>query len=95
MRIRFPRARISPSDGYWTKPKNSNAVSVVREVEEDQMLGPAGSRSSRETRGIEHDGFCCRRKSQILTSTSAEKHRSNRIIKFDPRSFSDRPRWNH
>ena len=33
------------------------------------MLGPAGSRSSRETRGIEHDGFCCRRKSQILTST--------------------------
>ncbi len=77
------------------KPKNSNAVSVVREVEEDQMPGPAGSRSSRETRGIEHDGLLPPEKIADTYFYLAEKHRSNRTIKFDPRSFSDRPGWNH
>ena len=77
------------------KPKNSNAVSVSREVEEDQMPGPGRFQKFPGDAGHRARRVLLPEKIADTYFYLAEKHRSNRTIKFDPRSFSDRPGWNH
>ena len=44
---------------------------------------------------MEHDGLLLPEKIADTYFHLAGQHRSNWTFEFDPRSFSDRPGWNH